>query len=123
MVDYLGWRIALPLADVAIGLRHRLVAVSQALVPPAPPRATSGGRRRPPLAAAVLASTSRVCSATPQIPVPNHSQPHPPRTSCRDRPAARCPVRRSKGDVGMRRDNRHAHSTTKYLNGHLDRKS
>src|SRR5271169_4687614 len=38
MVDYRGWRIALPRADVAIGLRHRLVAVSQALGPPAHPR-------------------------------------------------------------------------------------
>ena len=109
MVDYLGWRIALPLADVAIGLRHRLVAVSQALGPPAPPRgrlaAGEDGRHW----------LLRSWRARAECARPRHRYLFPTASSSYTLPGSTGgpmgPVRRSKGDAGMRRDNRHALAT------------
>lgn len=99
MVDYRSWRIALSLAHVAIGLHHRLVAVSQALGPPVHPREG--------LATNTLAIGCRGTGEHEQIMLGHatdtRSQPHPPRTSCRHRPSARWPVLRSEGGAALRR--------------------
>src|SRR5271167_5149525 len=99
MVDYRGWRIALSLAHVAIGLHHRLVAVSQALGPPVHPREG--------LATDTLAIGCCSPGEHDQIMLGHatdtRTRPYSPRTSCLHRPTARCPVPPSEGGAAFTR--------------------
>jgi len=82
MVDYQGRRIALSLAYVAIGLRLRLAAVSNALGPPAHPREGLAAVEHVTIGCRGPGKGERGVLGHGTDP---RSQPHPPRSSFRDR--------------------------------------